>query len=185
MYVYVYIRHAEHEFATFKTYFWWDLLLHNHNYEGTLALVLGRDSMGIVQAWKSLGTNFTCFFSGRKIQILAQKALYKLRLLRPVADVQRMQILTQKTLYLLYWHKILTPKTRFFFLAPLLFRPVADVQRMLDGPQFTCFTTSTNAQILTQMYQLRIPPPPCRRHATHPPSSCAPLPFLSLLAQKS
>ena len=70
--VYAYLRHAEHEFATFKTYFWWDLLLHNHNYEGTLALVLGRDSMGVVQAWKSLGTNLTCF-TDSKVPILKQK----------------------------------------------------------------------------------------------------------------
>ena len=44
----------EQKYATFKTYFWWDLILHNHYYETTLARVLGRDSMGVIRAWEKL-----------------------------------------------------------------------------------------------------------------------------------
>jgi len=43
-----------HHFASFKTYFWWDILLHNAHYEDTLANVLGRDHMGVIRAWEQL-----------------------------------------------------------------------------------------------------------------------------------
>ena len=45
---------SRHLIASFKTYFWWDVILHNEHYEETLAGVLGRDHLGVIRAWEQL-----------------------------------------------------------------------------------------------------------------------------------
>jgi hypothetical protein len=45
---------GRHRYATFKSYFWWDVVLHNRLYSDTLARVLGRDRMGVVRFWEKL-----------------------------------------------------------------------------------------------------------------------------------
>mmetsp|Transcript_2436 Transcript_2436/g.3923 ORF Transcript_2436/g.3923 Transcript_2436/m.3923 type:complete len:289 (+) Transcript_2436:292-1158(+) len=38
-----------------RLYFWWDLVLHNKNYEEHFANALGRDELGIIKVWQELG----------------------------------------------------------------------------------------------------------------------------------
>eukprot|EP00960_Hanusia_phi_P058785 763986-Hanusia_phi.AAC.2 len=59
---------SEYHVVTLKTYFWWDLVLHNPLYEEKFARLLGRDRIGVINAWKQLGP----------------------KLFRPVKDVQNM-----------------------------------------------------------------------------------------------
>ena len=56
-----------HRVASFKSYFWWDLVLHNPNYESALARVLGRDDMGVIRFWEKLGPMFL-----RPVEAVAQ-----------------------------------------------------------------------------------------------------------------
>ena len=59
---------SQYDVVTLKTYFWWELALHNPLYEEKFARIAGRDEIGVINIWKELGP----------------------RLFRPVKDVRVM-----------------------------------------------------------------------------------------------
>ena len=45
----------QHVVVTFKTYFWWEMVLHNPHHAPAFAEALGRDETGVIRVWETLG----------------------------------------------------------------------------------------------------------------------------------